>query len=516
MTVTSLAFFIFLTVGGMVFYIIPKKWQWIVLLCMSILFCYMSVVNYTIVFLIFSTIIAYIAGLLFERDKVDIFDRHKKWITAIAVVAVALNIIVWFLCKGSSFWIFGSKVLNRFIPNFPILSALPITGAIGMGYYTAQVIGYIMDCYWGNIKPQRNFFKLFLFVSFFPQLTVGPISSYLQLESLYEKHFFSYQNLCFGCQRIIWGVLKKIVISERLGIIVRNIWDNLAAYDGLWPWIAVFLFPLQLYTDFSGCMDIVLGASELFGIHLKENFRSPFFSRTTQEFWQRWHITLGVWAKNYVYYPILKSRFIQSIGIWSRKHFSKRIARLIPWAFGMGVLWFIIGFWHGSLTLILGVSAWQWIILVTGELFSPVSKKIVQTLHINVKSFSWHLMQSIRTYMLYALGSVFFSAKGLKAALSQYIFLVQQVKNINPWILFDGSITGLGVTFGDVNIIILGIGLLIVVAYLREKYGYARNWIKMQILPFRWFIWFFLVAIVLVYGFYGPGYDASAFIYEDF
>lgn len=512
MTVTSFFFLIFLLGGMMIYYIVPKRGQWVVLLGMSLLYYMLAAVDYTIFYLVFSTLLAYISSNLLEMKKVKESPKGKRLITIVTMIAICFNILLWFVIKGSSFWILGSEILHSKIPAFPVLMACPAASALGMGYYTAQIISYIMDCYWETCRPQRNFLKLFLFVAFFPQLTVGPISRYSNLQSLYEKHEFSYQNLCFGSQRILWGFFKKLVISDRINIITSGIWADTATYGGKWPWIAVFLYPVQLYTDFSGCMDIILGAAELFDIRLPENFNNPFFSRTVQEFWQRWHITLGGWAKDYVYYPVLKSAPVLKLGKWAKKHFKKRIAKLIPWTIGMIVLWFIMGFWHGSLRHIFGVSLWFGAILVIGEFFSPVLKKMVSFLKIDTECFSWHLFQSVRTYILYALGAVFFSALSLKDALQRYAVLFDSYQHVN----LEITVYDLGVAPEDITLIVIGIAALFVVAALREKFGYARIWMQKQLLPFRWLIWLALFVVVLIYGLYGPSYDASTFIYEGF
>jgi len=516
MTVTSFSFLCFLLVGFLVYYIAPKKLQWIVLLLMSIIFYCSAASAYTILFLVMSTILAYISGNMLEVKWIKESAKASKIVLAVTFIAVFLNILMWFLVKGSSFWILTSNIARKIIPGFPQLSALPIASALGMGYYTAQVIGYILDCYWKISKPQKNIFKLFLFVAFFPQLTVGPISKYSQLECLFEKHAFSYKNLCYGSQRILWGFFKKLVISDRVGLIITGIWSNTEVYTGFWPWIAVFLYPLQIYTDFSGCMDIILGVAELFDIHLQENFKNPFFSRSIQEFWQRWHITLGAWAKDYVYYPVLKSNFILAIGKWSKKYFNKRIAKLIPWTVGMGVLWFVMGFWHGSVRHIFGVSLWFWSVLFISELFLPVTKRITELLEVKTDSFGWHFFQSLRTYVIYALGVVFFTSSGLRSAAGHYRILWHSLKQLNPWTLFDGTILKLGVSWRDINIIIIGVLFLTISDCLREKHGYARMWIMRQSFGFRWLIWIGLFLMVLIYGLYGPGYDASTFIYQGF
>lgn len=519
MSVTSFFFFALLFFGVIAFYITPKRFQWVTLLIISMAYYHFAATDYTIIFLLVSTALAYASSNLFRIRKVAESSRAGKIVAIGAAVAVVLNVAIWFLLKGSPFWITGANILRNFLPSLGPVGALPIVSALGMGYYTAQAIGYIVDCYWGNAEPQRNFLKLFLFISFFPQLTVGPISRYNEVQSLYEGHKFSYDNLCLGCQRILWGVFKKLVISDRVGIIVNAIWTDTATYSGFWPWIAMLLYPLQIYTDFSGCMDIVLGAAELFDIHLAENFRNPFFSRTVQEFWQRWHITLGAWARDYVYYPVLKSKPILAIGDWSRKHFgsrSKRIAKFIPWAVGNGVLWFVMGFWHGSVQHIFGVSLWYWGILTLSELFQPLFRNLTNFFGVKTDSFSYHLFQSVRTYIVYAMGAILFSAQGFMNGVRRYAVLFESARHLNPWIFFDGSVTNLGVSFIDINILILGVGVLFIGANLREKYGYARTWIQKQILPFRWIVWIALFVIVLVYGLYGPGYNAASFIYDGF
>ena len=514
MTVTSFYFLMFLLIGVCLYYVVPSKVQWVVLLLLSIIFYVKAATPYTIVFVITSSIIAYVSTIYIEHNRTN--KIATKTVSTVAIISVLLNIVIWFLLKGSSFWILGSALINKAIPAFPLLKELPLEGALGMGYYTAQVIGYILDVLWQNTETQKNPLKLFLFVCFFPQLTVGPISRYTDIKTIYDVHRFSYQNICRGAQRILWGLFKKLVISDRIALIVNAIWADTSTFGGIWPWIAVFLYPLEIYTDFSGCMDIVLGAAELFGVRLAENFRNPFFSRNSQEFWQRWHITLGAWARDYVFYPFMKSKWMVTFGKKCKKRFGKRWGKFVPWSVSMAVLWFVMGFWHGSVRHIFGVSLWFWSVLFISELFLPITKKITNVLEIKTESFGWHFFQSARTYVIYALGVVFFTSPGLRLAFEHYKILYHSLKQLNPWTLFDGTILNLGVTWQDINIIILGLICLILADYLREKYEYARNWICKQSFGFRWIIWIFLFLMVLIYGMYGPGYDASTFIYQGF
>lgn len=518
MTITSFYYFLFIFVGGCIYYILPKKIQWLELLALSIVF-YCIVSNpYTIIFPVFATVLAYSATLL-QQTKVV---KNAKW-KYIGCTLIALAVIVcaglWFWLKASDIWVAVSYRVSTIVPFVHALNPPSVLAALGMGYYTLQIIGYIMDCYWGTIQPQRNLFKLFLFVIFFPQMVTGPISRYSQLESLYQSNRFSYENVTRGAQRILWGLFKKLVLAERVGIIVNGIYGSFDTYNGWWRWIALLLYPIQMYADFSGCTDIALGTAEVFGIRLPENFNNPFFSRTAQEFWQRWHITLGVWAKDYVLYPMLKAKWMVNLGRKARKKLGKRFGKFIPTAVGMFFLWMVMGVWHGSFKYIIGVSLWYWIILMLGELCSPGLSKLVQVLRINTESFSWHLFQSVRTYFIYAVGAVFFRADSFGQALELLASLFRMFGHNsvpNSWVLFDGSVLELGISYIDLNIIIFAVMMLIVVAILRKKYGYARSWMGKQIFVFRWMVWIILFVMVLIWGNYGPGYSAAEFIYQGF
>ena len=516
MTITSFSFLVLLAVGMILYYILPKSWQWIELLLMSVLFYCCAATPYTILYLVISVVIAYVStnsiSLLAGRI------RGERLISTTIAISVIINVALWFVLKARDIWYPVMYRGSSLIPQLGEIKVPTYVAALGMGYYTLQVIGYILDCYWGTIEPQKNIAKLFLFVGFFPQLITGPISRYSQLESLFEKHTFSYLNVTQGAQRILWGFFKKLVIAERAGIIVNFIWGNLEFYSGIFHWIALLLYPLQMYADFSGCMDIVIGAAQLFDIKLAENFNNPFFSRNVQEFWQRWHITLGNWAKDYVLYPLLKCKPMIKLGKFTKKKYGKRIGKFIPTAVGMFCLWMVMGIWHGGFKYIIGVSLWYWIILMAGELCSPILKRIVQFLQVDIECFSWRLFQSIRTYLIYAVGAVFFRAADFEQAVSFLVSSIQTFtrEKFNAWVLFNGSIVNTGVTLEDVNVLIVGILMLIIVGILREKCGFARVWMQKQVLPFRWCIWMGLFVFVLIYGMYGPGYSAAEFIYQGF
>ena len=519
MSITSFYFLLLVAIGIIVYYVVPKKVQWMVLLALSLVFYYYAATPYTIGYLITSTFLAYISTLWIDKKRKK-EGREAKGLLALAIIPLVINILIWFVVKGGGLWIPIISKINgwHYFSRLDKLANVQLIASLGMGYYTLQVLGYIIDCYWENITPQKNPLKLFLFVAYFPQLTTGPISRYNQLNTLYEQHKFVYKNLAFGAQRVLWGFVKKLVLAERIGTILSAINADPGKYVGFYSWIVILLYPIQMYADFSGCMDVVLGISEMFGIKLAENFNNPFLARTSQEFWQRWHITLGTWAKDYVLYPLLKSKPMIKFGRSARKKFGKKTGKFLVNLVGMFILWMVMGIWHGGWKYIIGVSLWYWVILMLGDLCAPLFKKVTTQLEMKTDCFAWHLFQSTRTYIIYAVGASFFSfgVTGAIYRLKDALKVILIKDYANPWIFFDQSVLNLGVTWGDINLIIFITVLLILVAALREKFGYARSWIQKQSFVFRWILWIGLFVLVIIYGKYGPGYDASLFIYQGF
>lgn len=200
------------------------------------------------------------------------------------------------------------------------------------------------------------------------------------------------------------------------------------------------------------------------------------------------------------------------LGKFSKEKFGERIGKFLVNAIGMFILWMVMGIWHGGLRYIVGVSLWYWGILMLGDFCAPVFSKITSRLDMKTESFGWHLFQSVRTYLIYAIGATFFGV----GIFQGIVLLKSALFVINPWILFDGSLLELGITYGDVNLFLFAVLMLIVVAILREKYGYARIWVQNQSVGLRWLIWIGLFVIVLIWGKYGPEYSAAEFIYQGF
>lgn len=248
--------------------------------------------------------------------------------------------------KYLNFFVYtGRAAGNIFGVDIP-LKDISLVAPMGLSFYTLQVVGYLLDVSRGTCRAEKGLLRYALFASFFPQLVQGPINRYSDLaETLYTPKKFNYEQVTFGLQRMLWGLFKKLVIAERMSVIVGTIYGDFETYSGLYIVVGTVCFAFQLYTDFSGAMDIALGLSEALGIRMAENFDNPFFARSISEYWRRWHITLGTWMKDYVFYPLLKSNLFVSIGDRAKKRLGKKRGKKIPTYLGMVVLWFTVGFW---------------------------------------------------------------------------------------------------------------------------------------------------------------------------
>jgi len=505
MTLISVEFIVFFIAALIVYYIIPKSGQWILLLLASLAFFLLAGTPYTIVYLLASIISVYLACRIIEKQE----NRKKK--KAAFIAAVILNIGMLAALKYTDFLLENVQGLINLFDTGISVGTTKWIASIGISFYTLQVIGYLCDVYWGISTPQRNPFKFALFISYFPGLTSGPISRYSQLsDQLYAKHSFDYETVAFGFQRILWGFAKKLIIAERLAPFVNTVYGDPGAHQGAYVWFGTIAFVLQLYADFSGNMDIISGVSECFGITLPANFKTPFFSRTVQEFWQRWHITLGTWFKDYVMFPILKSNAWTKTGKKLKAKFGKKAARMIPAFLGMLFLWVGIGLWHGGGWKYIVQGCWFWLVIVTGQLTAPLFGGIKGKMKEGV---FWHLFQSIRTGLIFAVGLVFFRADNLTSAFGM---LKSALTVFNPEVLFSGSFMETLGGWANLRVISAGLLLLIFVGVYQYRGHSVREWVGRKNIVFRWILYYILIFSILFWGMYGSGYNPADFIYGGF
>ena len=425
MSLTSFTFILFCLGVTVVYFLFPRKWQWTVLLAASLIF-YWLYAGMQSMFIVITGLTTWFA----TRRMCAIQARQKQHLKEHKLDKEAKSAYKKQQTRRRKLWLIGTLLLNFGILcffkyfNFMLASINSFIDVLhgsarlslvdnliiplGISFYTFQTMGCLIDTYWQKYEPERNFFKFLLFVSFFPQLTQGPISKYNELApQLYAPHVFSYHNFSYGCQRMMWGFLKKMVIADRLIYYVQEITGNYSEYAGPLVLFGAFLYALQIYADFSGYMDIVCGLSEIWGIRLTENFNRPYFSKSIAEYWRRWHISLGVWFKDYLYYPIAVSGFARKLGKVGKKRLGNHVGKLLPATFALVVVWFTTGLWHGASWSYILWGGFNGLIIIFSMQMEPLYEKAKHALHINESAWLWRAFQTLRTFLLVTMIKVF-------------------------------------------------------------------------------------------------------------
>lgn len=509
MNLASVSFGVFLLLSLTVYYMCPGKFRWIILLLSSIVFFVFSGNPLLIVWPIIAAIVSWAAACRIEKamqSENEVLAKRWLWTGVISVLLILAAF------KYLNFAVLNLNFVLRHIPGVNTLEYFKFAAPIGISFYSFQLIAYLADVYWERQKSIKNPLKVVLYTMFFPQMTSGPIMTYEEIgEQLFAANKVSYRNITFGLQRVLWGLFKKLVISARLGIITDTIYSN--NYRGMYIWVAAGMYLLQLYTDFSGCMDMIIGAAECFGIKMPENFRTPFLSRNVQEFWQRWHITLGGFMKNYVMYPLLRTKPFSNLSKKLRKSGKKELSKKLPSYLAMLVVWLLIGLWHGgSWKYILGEGLWFYVCIVIGKETEEFWAKLMEKIKLSPDCFFVRLIDAVRVFILVSIGIMFFRLESLGMVIAK---IKAGLSLFNPWIFTDGSLYRMGLSRNSFLVMLMSLLLLLIVALLQEK-GSVRERIAGQNIIVRWIIYLSLIFSIIIFGVYGSGFNASDFIYGGF
>ena len=437
-----------------------------------------------------------------------IFSQTGKKRFAATVIAVALLASDLFVLK----YVYNLGHLILGILNIEKdISWLSFVAPIGISYFTLSAIGYLMEVYWGNCKAEKNLSVVALFVSFYPQIISGPISRFKDMSSQFKmKHSLEYDNVRSGSLRMLWGYFKKLVISDRVASVVQVIYGSYEERSSFALVLAMILYAIQLYTDFSGCMDIIVGVARSFGIVLPENFKSPFFSCTISEFWRRWHITLGAWFKDFVMYPVLKTKGLVNLGKRAKKTFGKKYGKKIPTYLSLIIVWFLLGLWHGGVSHFFISSALiPCTYLILGDFFEPQFDRIKEKLKINKNNFLYLSFQRVRTFTLIGISWIFISTEDVFKGLGVItgLFANYGEKTDIMALLAEG-----GIGIGSILILSVSLVLLWIVDYLEYKEKSVIDFLDKTPLLLRWGVIYFIIAMVFLFGKMGE----SSFIYFKF
>ncbi|WP_204600290.1 MBOAT family O-acyltransferase [Clostridium pascui] len=495
MLFNSIHFLIFFPIVVLTYFLIPFKFRKVWMLISSYYF-YMSWNPKYAILIGTSTIITYFGGLLIEKaSKISNEEKSIKFKRFWILMSLISNLGILFLFKYYNFFISSLKrVFSLFnitviIPSFDYL--LPV----GISFYTFQALSYVIDIYRKDVKAEKNIVKYALFVSFFPQVLAGPIEkSKNLLHQFDEKHQFDYYRVKNGLVLMLWGFFQKIVIADRLAILVNAVYNNPNKYRGLEIIIATIFYAFQIYCDFSSYSDIARGAAEIMGFRLTVNFKQPYFSRTIKDFWKRWHISLSSWFKDYLYIPLGGNR-------------CSKLRNYI----NIMIVFLVSGLWHGASMNFLVWGGLHGIYQVIGNILKPVKEKIIDTFKIKTDIFSFKFFQVLINFVLVDFAWIFFRANSFTGAK----MLIKNMLYFNPWIFYSGEIYSLGLDSKDFKVAVLGIIIVLIINYIQATES-VRIDLSKQNIGFRWAVYFTAIIFILILGVYGPGYSKQQFIYFQF
>ena len=530
MLFASYEFIGFVLVLFALYYLVPKRCQWPLLLLASYVFYFLANPWY-LVFITVTSLTVYGCGLwmgkiaatqkeylsknkenLSKEDKKTYKNqmKQKKW--RVLLLGLLFNLGILAVIKYTNFTIYNINSLLHIFGSKARLGFIDILMPMGISFYTFQALSYLIDTYRGTVEPEKNVFKFALFVSFFPQLVQGPISRFGDLsKTLYSKHKFDGKNAAFGFQRILYGYFKKLVVADRMLIGVKAIIGAPETYQGAYVFVGMIFYALELYADFTGGIDITIGIAQVLGIEVTENFRRPFFSKNIKEYWNRWHITMGTWFTEYIFYPISVCKPMLKFSKFSRKHFGDVIGKRMPVYLASFVVWFATGIWHGASWNFIVWGLGNFVVIMISQELEPLYRKFHNRFHVDGHT-SYKAFCVIRTFLLMSALRTFDCYRDVPLTFRMFGTIFT---NWNWHILWDGSLLSLGISLYDYIILAVCVVILTSVS-LAGRTGSVREKLLNKPYPVRFVIFYGLLVCIIIFGAYGIGFDASQFIYNQF
>ena len=515
-------FLAFMSVVYFIYILLPRKARPYCLLISSLLF-YAVYSKFMTAFLLATILTIYLGGVIinklddkFQQQKEGLekeqrkalkeqFKRKKK--LAVALI-VTFNVAILGVLKYFNF--FGS-LFEGFLSWFKVSASVPVLKLVlplGISYYTLSAIGYLVDVYRGKHRG-GNFLEVALFIAYFPQLFEGPFAMFEKLSpQLQAGEGFNADNFFNGVLSVLWGFFKTVVVADRLAIIVGAVFKNYATYNGLVIVIGIVLFTFQLYAEFSGMIDVAKGISEMFGIKLANNFDQPFMSQTVSEFWRRWHISLGAWLREYIFYPISMSKGFMKMNKRLQGKVKPFFQVLIPSLIALFVVWFVNGIWHGAEIKYIVYGLYYYVLTIIGMCIEPLHNLIYSKTKLNKDHICLKILRIIRTFILVNIGMLIFRATNLVEAVNMFAQIFK-----------GGSINLIAKKVIDVQDTVMAvIGLLAVIVYdvLKERKIDVKGKLTKSHLAVKYATLLIFVFVIILFGAYGDGYVAPDPIYGGF
>ncbi len=519
----SIFLLLFMSVGLGLYFIVPKKYRWIVVLSESVIF-YALYSKFMSFFILATVLIIYFIGLWisaldqkFQTKKEGLekeerkalkkkIGKAKKWVTALGIV---LNLAILAVLKYSGFF---ASIFEGFFSWFKWEVHLPILKVVlplGISYYTLSSIGYMVDVCRGKYPADKNFFRVSLFVLYFPQLLEGPFAFYDKLAfQLYDGAEFDAKRISSGFLLVLWGFFKKAIIADRFAIIVTAVFKGYASYSGIIILIGIIAFTIQLYAEFSGIIDVVRGISEMYGFNLEKNFEQPFFSQTVNEFWRRWHISLGAWFREYIFYPISMSKGFMNMNKKLHGKVSQFFEVFIPSLLALFVVWLLNGLWHGASIKYVVYGLYYYVIMMIGMCFEPLFNLIYNKTKINKDHWTLKTLRIIRTLIIVNIGMLIFRAPTLADSFKMFTGMFTNTHmNSNLLSIID---------IGDLVVALVSLVCLVVVDFLQEFKINIREKFASSHFLLKYACLLVLIFAIIIFGAYGDGYVAVDPIYGGF
>lgn len=507
----SIQFLVFLLSSLLCYYTVFRKKQWVCLLIASAVFyAFTGMENF--VFLLLTGFSTWAGARWINKRSVELkqikkdkmIERAEKDLRKGQVVRKR-RIMMW----GVVLLNFGLLAYIKFPENI-----LGLVLPLGISFYMFQSIGYLLDIYNEKYEPEADFARYMLFVSYFPQMIQGPINRYDAIGGQFmQEHTWNGEAATKAGYRIFYGLFKKYAIANIFIGMIASVFDNpVKDYAGCTVLFAILLYSAQQYADFSGGIDMVLGVSELFGIQMAENFKQPYFATSLGDFWRRWHISLGKWMRDYVFYPFALTKPVKKLGKWVNKRFGKHLGRVLPPAIGNLLVFFVVGIWHGTKWHYVIWGLYNGFVIAFSDILAPVFDKVVEVLHINRKARWYHVFAIVRTFIIVNIGWYFDRIEDIKVALYS---LKKTLLDFNM-ALFKSEWMIITHDYADyvIPLAVVACIFVFIVSVLEERKVDVRVALYSKSLLVRWALYFFVIGMILVASISVSG--TGGFMYANF
>lgn len=500
MLFNSIDFLVFFPMVVMIYFLMPKRLRYLWLLIASYYFYMGWNAEYAILIGI-STLITYVCGIVLGQIQKKERRHGLLWRRLVVAFGVGSNLTILMFYKYFDFVIENINAIRVALGQNGLENRFDVILPVGISFYTFQALGYVIDVYRGEVEVEKNPFKYALFVSFFPQLVAGPIerSKNLlhQVHEVPRQKLLNYKRIANGLAVMVYGYFMKMVIADRIAIIVDEVFDSYWMYGSFELILAAVCFSIQIYCDFGSYSLIAIGAAQVMGFTLMENFNAPYFAVSIKDFWRRWHISLSSWFRDYLYIPLGGNRKGKI-----RKYLNMMITFLLS------------GLWHGA--------SWNYVVWgglhglyqIISDLLMPIRKKLAELTKMKTDCESYKLTQICVTFLMTTFAWIFFRAPSIDEALG---YIQRMCTRWDPWVLFDGSLYQLGVNQFQTHILLVALVILLLVDLVRYRRGKRIDaFLEEQNIWFRWLFLLLLIVLIAVYGAYGYAFDAKQFIYFQF